>query len=435
MRSTLCALVVVLWGSGAIAAKADTARRRNAVVDVVEKVSAAVVYVGTEQIIESRQRSDPFFELFGIGRERRHSVQSLGSGVILDPAGVVVTNDHVIRGASAIHVVLADGRQLEAEVIGSDADNDLAVLKVVGVKGPLPSAKLGTSADLMIGETTIAIGSPFGLKKTVTVGVLSAIGRSFKADDRVYNAFLQTDASINPGNSGGPLLNSDGEVIGINSAIYAGGQGIGFAIPADKVRRIVDELTQFGKVRPAWVGIEALGLTPSLARSPKWNRNYGAVVAAVESGSPAEKAGIQPGDIIEEVGGSRVEDADDFNVRMRGYPARASVPISVFREGRTIAISVTAVEFPPKLAEGLAWDRLGIRLKQAEGGLAISGVRQSSPAARVGLVPGDVVLRLNNKPMSSIDSFRETLVSAIASKSVLLLVRRGRFAYYVPLPI
>ena len=187
-------------------------------------------------------------------------MQSLGSGVLIDASGIIVTNDHVIRGASAIHVVLADGRQLDAEVVGSDAANDLAVLRVQG-KGPLPAARLGTSADLMIGETVVAIGSPLGLQKTVTVGVLSAIGRSFKADnEQIFDDFLQTDAAINPGNSGGPLLNLDGDVIGINTAILASAQGIGFAIPVDKVRRIVTELKSFGRVRPAWVGIDAVAV-------------------------------------------------------------------------------------------------------------------------------------------------------------------------------
>jgi len=427
------ARVLAVCALGFSEAIADPAHRRSPVVDVVQKVSAAVVFIGAEQIINSRT-SDPFFELFGIGRERRRAVQSLGSGVIIDSNGTVVTNDHVIRGASVIHMVLADGRQLEAEVVGADADNDLAVLKVSG-KGPFPAAKLGTSSDLMIGETTIAIGSPFGLKKTVTVGVLSAIGRSFKADDKVYNDFLQTDASINPGNSGGPLLNIDGEVIGINTAIYASGQGIGFAIPADKVRRIVSELTQFGKVRPAWIGVEADSVNASVARSLGWDRSYGAVVVGVDSGSPAEKAGIQLGDIIEEVAGTQVEDAEDFNVRMRGYPARATVPLTVFRRGTTKTLSILPVEFPPKLAESMAWERLGIRVESAKRGLTISSVRRDSPAARVGLVSGDVILRVNNLETDTVESFREAMISARASKSVLLVIKRGRFAYYVTLPM
>src|SRR5215471_12758996 len=349
-KLTIAAFLLALGGVASPEALAESSRRRDAIVEVVQKVSAAVVYIGTEHIIEPRYRGSFFDEFLGIPSERRRqSVQSLGSGVIIDPAGIIVTNDHVIHGAAAIHVVLADGRQLEAEVVGSDAENDVAVLKIQS-KSPLPAAKLGTSSDLMIGEAAIAIGSPFGLKKTVTTGVVSAVGRSFKADGRVYNDFIQTDASINPGNSGGPLLNIDGEVIGINSAIFASGQGIGFAIPADKVRRIVTELTQFGKVRPAWIGIEAENIHASVARSLGWDRSYGAVVAGVDSGSPAEKVGIQVGDIIEEVAGTQVEDAEDFNVRMRGYPARAAMPLTVFRRGSTQTFSVLPVEFPPKLA-------------------------------------------------------------------------------------
>jgi serine protease Do len=413
---------------------ADSARRRDAIVEVVQKVSPAVVYIGTEHIIEPRYRGSFFDEFLGIPSERRRqSVQSLGSGVIIDPAGTIVTNDHVIHGAAAIHVVLADGRQLEAEVMGSDAENDVAVLKVQS-KTLLPAAKLGTSSDLMIGEPAIAIGSPFGLRKTVTSGVVSAVGRSFKADGRVYNDFIQTDASINPGNSGGPLLNIDGDVIGINTAIYASGQGIGFAIPADKVRRIVAELTQFGKVRPAWIGIHSQDLNASIAQSLGWDRNYGVAVADLDASSPAEQAGLRVGDIIAEVGGTRVEDSEDFNARMHGYPARTGVSLSVFRQGTTLNVSINTVPFPTKLAESLAWDRLGIRVKPGQGGLAISAVRPGSPAARVGISSGDMILRLNNQPMSSMDAFRDAVAGALGARSVLLVVRHGRFSYNLSLP-
>ena len=197
-RSALCCATLAA-GLCSPDALGDLARRRDAVVEVVQRVSPAVVFIGTEHIIERRFRPSFFEEFLGIPSERRRqTVQSLGSGVILDPTGIIVTNDHVIHGAAAIHIVLADGRQLEAEVVGSDTENDLAVLKVQS-KSPLPAAKLGTSSDLMIGETAIAIGSPFGLRKTVTTGVVSAVGRSFKADGRVYNDFLQTDASITRG--------------------------------------------------------------------------------------------------------------------------------------------------------------------------------------------------------------------------------------------
>jgi serine protease Do len=433
-RWLIAGLALALTGMPASDAFGNPARRRDAIVEVVQKASPAVVYIGTEHIIEPRYRGTFFEEFLGIPSERRRqSVQSLGSGVIIDAAGIILTNDHVIHGAAAIHVILADGRQLDAEVIGSDAENDLAVLKVQS-KTPLPVAKLGTSSDLMIGETAIAIGSPFGLRKTVTTGVVSAVGRSFKADGRVYNDFIQTDASINPGNSGGPLLNIDGEVIGINTAIYASGQGIGFAIPADKVRRIVAELTQFGKVRAAWIGIHSQDLAAPLAQSLGWDRYYGVAVSEVDSNSPAEQAGVRAGDIIAEVGGTRVESSEDFNARMRGYPAGTAVALSVFRQGSLRDASINTVPFPPKLAESMAWDRLGLRVKPSQGGLAISAVRPGSSAARVGISSGDMILKVNNQTMSSLDVFRDAVASALGSKSVLLVVRHGQFNYNLSLP-
>ena len=429
-------LVVALLASGP--ASADLARRRDAIVEVVQKVSPAVVYIGTEQEVESRFRGrrSPLEEFFGgMGAdEGRQKIEGLGSGAIIDASGIIVTNDHVIRGASAIHVVLADGRSFEAEVIGSDAANDLAVLKV-NAKDALPTAKLGTSSDLMIGETVVAIGSPFGLSKTVTAGVVSAVGRTFRADGRVYNDFVQTDAAINPGNSGGPLLNVDGEIIGINTAIFGGGaQGIGFAIPADKVRRIVDELTRFGKVRPAWVGIDTMDLAPRVARQLGWDRAYGALVTAVEPDSPAAKAGVKRGDVVAELGGSRIEDAEDFDTRVRGYPARSSFPLVLFREGGVRTVQVTPVEFPARMVEGLAWERLGLRVKDGRGALAVTGVRPGSAAADVGLEPGDIILRVNNQPVPTAEAFREALLTARRGRSVLLLVRRGRYGYHITLP-
>ncbi|HVE84212.1 MAG TPA: trypsin-like peptidase domain-containing protein [Myxococcales bacterium] len=416
-------------------ARADQRTRRNPVVAVVEKVSPAVVYIGTEQIIEERVRGDAWdvFEDFFGPRERRQAVQGLGSGVIIDPSGLILTNDHVIHGASAIHVGLADGRTLQVDVIGADADNDLAVLRVQA-KGPLPAAKLGTSSDLMIGETVVAIGSPFGLSKTVTAGVISAVGRSFKANGRVYNDFIQTDAAINPGNSGGPLLNVDGEVIGINTAIFASAQGIGFAIPADKVKRIVGELTQFGKVRPAWVGIDAQSLQSRLAERLGWDKSHGVVVAGVDPGSPADKAGLQAGDIIADVSGTPVDDPEDFDVRLRSYPAGAQIPLGVFRDGKLAQVGVTAQEFPARLADSLSWDRLGLRVKPGGGGMAVSAVRPGTAAARIGISAGDVILRLNNAPVQSLEAYREALISARQTRSVLVLLRRGRAAYHITLP-
>ena len=414
------------------AARADVARRRSPVVDVVQKVAPAVVFIGTEQVVDRRMRGTPLEEFFfGDGRRpQQQTVQSLGSGVIIDPSGTIVTNDHVIRGASAVHVVLADGRQIDAEVVGADAQNDLAVLRVQS-KTPLPAAKLGTSSDLMIGETVVAIGSPFGLTRTVTSGVLSAMGRSFKANDQLYIDFLQTDAAINPGNSGGPLLNLDGEVIGINTAIFSGAQGIGFAIPVDKVRRIVQELKSFGKVRPAWVGMNAMDLTPPVARQLGWERSDGVVVESVDQGSPAAKAGVKTGDVVADVGGSPVQDADEFQARLRGYPARAPMPLVLFRDGHMVEVTVTPTEFPAEQADAFAWDRLGLRLAPSRGTLAVSAVRKDGQADGFGIDRGDRIVRLNNVALDSLATFREALISARHARSVLVVVRRAGRNYLV----
>lgn len=411
----------------------DLNSRRSPVVQVVEKVSPAVVYVGTVQVVETRFRNRAYDNFFFGPQEERRAVEGLGSGVIIDAAGLIVTNDHVIRGASEIHVVLADGRQLDAEVIGSDADTDLAVLKV-NAKGPLPAAKLGTSSDLMIGETTIAIGSPLGLKKTVTVGVLSALGRTIRDGDRVFNDFLQTDASINPGNSGGPLMNIDGEVIGINSAIVASAQNIGFAIPADKVRRIVAELTQFGKVRASWVGLDVQPLTLELSKRLGWDRTYGALISNVEDGSPAQQAGFQRGDIVTQVGTTQVENADDLSSRLRSLTAKSPMRFGLFRGGQELQLDLAPTEFPQKLVDSTVWDRLGLRLKHERAGMVVTSVRPNSPSGEVGLAPGDVVLRVNQQPVANAEAFREAIIQARGKRSVLLLVKRGSRGYYLTMP-
>ncbi len=240
--------------------------RENEVVKAVRKVSPAVVNISSEYEVYARTNpfsgfaTDPFFDsffkdFFDRGAERRYKKQSLGSGVIIDgKRGFILTNAHVIAKTGKITAVLMDERELEVQIVGADPDSDLAVLRV-NSPNPLPSTEMGDSGDMMIGETVIAIGNPFGFSNTVTTGVISAVNRSIRAEDREYHDFIQTDASINPGNSGGPLLNINGELIGINTAIYAKAQGIGFAIPINKAKRIISDLIQHGEVIPAWIGL------------------------------------------------------------------------------------------------------------------------------------------------------------------------------------
>src|SRR5438552_5475040 len=302
-------------------AESDPARR-SLVVEAVERASPAVVNVSTEQIVERRGSpfpfpQDPFFDEFFRDfvdpRPQRFKTTSLGSGVLVGTDGTIMTNVHVVERASRIHVTLADQREFDATLVGADADADIAVVRVK-TGAALPFIALGRSADLMIGESVIAIGNPFGLSHTVTTGVVSAVGRSLHDEDRTYTDFIQTDASINPGNSGGPLLNIKGELIGINTAIYGKAQGIGFAIPVDRARRVMKDLVSYGEVRRVWIGLVVQDLTPELAQH--FGVRRGVIVAEVEAKSPAADADLERGDAIVKVDGREVASREEFDQRV-----------------------------------------------------------------------------------------------------------------------
>src|SRR5881296_3006493 len=320
-------------------AESDPARR-SLVVEAVEKASPAVVNVSTEQIVEQRGSpfpfpQDPFFEEFFRDfvdpRPRRFKTTSLGSGVIVAADGTIMTNVHVIERASRVRVTLNDQREFDATLVGADADADIAVLRVKA-GGDLPHIPFGTSTDLMIGETVIAIGNPFGLSHTVTTGVVSAVGRSLRDEERTYTDFIQTDASINPGNSGGPLLNIKGELVGINTAIYGKAQGIGFAIPVDRARRVMKDLVSYGEVHRPWIGVLVQDLTPELAQH--FGTRHGVVVAEVEAKSPAAGAGLDRGDAIVKVDGRDVASREEFEQRVGDHAEGDRLTLTLRREGR-----------------------------------------------------------------------------------------------------
>ena len=308
--------ITAFFQMGPQALLSHSADRESPVVKAVRKVSPAVVNISSSYEIRKRVNPfsgfglDPFFEnffrdFFDPRFEQRRQSTSLGSGVIIDgKRGFILTNAHVIERAASIKVVLQDEREFEAQIVGADPDSDLSVLKIDS-NDALPAIEMGSSDDLMIGESVIAIGNPFGFSHTVTTGVISAINRSIRTDDKVFHDFIQIDASINPGNSGGPLLNIDGDLIGINTAIYAKAQGIGFAIPIDKAKKIISDLIQFGEVIQAWIGITVQNLDERLADYLNFPRKKGVMVKAVESGSPAQKAGLQKGDIILSIGNKK----------------------------------------------------------------------------------------------------------------------------------
>src|ERR1051326_6902531 len=289
------------------------ASRRTPVVVVAHNVGPSVVNIQTESTIRRRE-VDPFFDPFGFfgGRDRAYTSQSLGSGFVWTKDGIIVTNNHVVEGASKIAVTFQDGNTVPAKLIGVDPDSDVAVLRVD--KTNVMPAPIGTSSDLLIGETVVAVGNPFGLSGSVTTGVVSATGRSVpsKEEGRTFTDFLQTDASINPGNSGGPLLNIEGRVIGINVMILATGQGIGFAIPVDRAKKVVQDILRYGQVHSAWIGAVTATLTPEEAKRHGLRASKGAIVARVFADSPAAAAGLRAGDVITSVENKPVDSREAF---------------------------------------------------------------------------------------------------------------------------
>ncbi|GIW39535.1 MAG: peptidase [Candidatus Binatia bacterium] len=425
------------------AAPARAAERRTPVVRAVETISPAVVNVWTEQVIERETAPfplfrDPFFEeffrdFFEPYRERLRRT-SLGSGFVVRPDGYILTNQHVVLRGARIRVTFADEREFEARLVGTDSDSDLAVLEIDAPE-PLPVAPLGDSDDLLIGETVIAVGNPFGLSHTVTTGVISAVGRAVKTQQQTFYDFIQTDASINPGNSGGPLVNIEGRVIGVNTAIYQGAQGIGFAIPVNRAKRIMEDLIAYGEVHLPWVGLLVQEMTEDMARHFGLATRQGVLVRDVEDGSPAERAGIRPGDVVLEIDGRRVRTTDEYRQRIRDHSVGSPVELLLWRDGRRLARTVRTQRFPDERADALAWQLLGVRLRETRAGLEIVAVRRGSPAARIGVRPGDILAGLGGVPLDSLDRFRRKLVEIRGNRTVLLSVRRGRSLYHVTVPL
>ena len=346
---------------GGDAGEALNSTRRTAIVTAAERVSPAVVSVN---VITTRVvRSDPFgglfhdefFERFAPPLEYRQRIPGLGSGVIVDADGLILTNEHVVHDAEKITVTLTDGRQLPATLLGSSSTYDLAVLRVKG--GKLPVAPLGQSSGLMVGEWAIAIGNPFGFllndpQPTVTAGVISAMRRDIKSDatsNGVYKNMIQTDAAINPGNSGGPLVNADGEVIGINTFIFTqsgGSLGIGFAIPIDLARRILDEIVRYGRVRAAWPGMQVQEVTAELAQRLGFSEPGGLVATRIENGGPADQAGVKVGDRIRSVNGLAIQTMEDAQRAIYGAGVGDKLKLGLERDGREKNVELTLIEAP-----------------------------------------------------------------------------------------
>jgi serine protease Do len=424
---------------------------------LVESYGPAVVNISVTQNVKTASsgprgfdRNDPFFEFF-----RRFGLpvpdsappsSGLGSGFIIDPNGIVLTNAHVVANASDVTVKLTDRREFTAKVMGVDPQTDVAVLKIDGKN--LPTGKLGDSDKIRVGEWVVAIGSPFGFENSVTSGIVSAKARALP--DGTYVPFIQTDVAVNPGNSGGPLFNLKGEVIGINSQIYSstgGYQGLSFAIPIDMVVTVKDQLLQHGKVTRGRIGVTIQEVNYPLAQSFGLDKAGGALVSSVEKDSPAAKAGVEPGDVILSIDGKPISRSIDLSTYVAEVRPGAAAKLDIWRNGKSLEKKVTvgeakATKVAAADASGEVGGRLGVAVrpldsdeeKQAgvQGGLLVEDV--SGPAAKAGIQPGDIILALNGLPVKSPDELRR-LVEHNGAKTVALLVKRDDARIFVPVKV
>jgi serine protease Do len=444
LRALVLACILGSLAAAGGAAADDPFLRRTAAVRAVEKVGPAVVNVTTEQVSQAQSpfaplMGDPFFDQFFrdfFEPRTPQARQSLGSGVIIDAQRHVLTNEHVVARASKIRITLADGREFSAAVVGADPNNDLAVLQIETAES-LPWAPPGRSDDLLPGEPVIAIGNPFGLSNTVTTGVISAANRSIRTDGRVYHGFLQTDASINPGNSGGPLLNAEGDLIGINTAIYGGAQGIGFAVPIDTARRVVAELIEHGEVTPVWLGLELQDLDPRLRQAfGLGERSQGALVSTLDAGGPAARAGVRRGDVVTKVDGTPVADARAFYEVLARATKGQTLQVELMRESKPQTARLVAEQIPPGAVDELAGRLLGLELEpNPRGGFAVKKVRTGSGSEKIGLAAGDVILRINGRPLEDADALRRSILDLRGRERAILVVQRGPGRYHVAIPL
>ena len=438
---------------------------------LVQQVSPAVVNISTTQKIKHLRGKRPNVQMpdlpedspwgdllrkfFGDenGPMEDYKTQSLGSGFIIDPDGYIITNNHVIKDSDEIVVRLSDRRELKAKLIGADPRSDVALLKIDAKD--LPVVKIGNSDKLMAGQWVLAIGSPFGFDHSVSVGVVSAIGRSLPSEN--YVPFIQTDVAINPGNSGGPLFDLDGEVIGINSQIYSrtgGFMGLAFAIPINVATNVIKQLKEKGRVSRGWLGILIQDVNRELAESFGMKEPMGAVVLKVLDDSPAEKAGFKIGDVVVDFNGKPINRSSDLPIAVGSTPVGQTAKVKVIREGKTIVLQVKIAELPAedKLAsveseesEPAKSNRLGIavedltsdqrhRMDVKKGGVIVTEVTDG-PASDAGIHRGDVLLKLDSRDIKSVKQFRELLPKLPVGKAVPILIQRGGSPIFLALKI
>jgi len=442
---------------------------------VVKHAMPAVVNISSSKVVKNPEMGgpnglfdDPFFRRFFGGRmpqqqPRERRAESLGSGVIVSPDGYILTNNHVVEGATQVKVSFTDQREFPAKVIGTDKATDVAVLKID--QRNLPVLALSDSSRAQVGDVVLAIGDPFGIGQTVTMGIVSATGRSLGGQIEQYEDFIQTDAAINPGNSGGALINARGELVGINTAILAGdtggNQGIGFAIPINLARNVMDQIIQHGKVTRGFIGILPQEVTPDIARGFGSPNLKGVAVAEVVPDSPAAKAGLQVGDVITAINGNAVTDVNQFRLQVAGMSPGTRIDLRVNRNGRDETVPLTLTELTAKNAgvngnhddnepnatpqegeksalQGVSVQTLSPDLRQQlqlpsdiKSGVVVGEVDQSSRAAEAGLQQGDVIVQVNRKPVANVSQFNAAVRAGGSNGSTLLLVRRGNGALFM----
>lgn len=427
-----CASVFAL--APAVVLAKPSAARMTPVVRAAENVSPAVVNIisaHSERPSSLELFFDSGFDPYGRGAQRKRV--SLGSGIIVDgEAGLVLTNAHVISDGDEIMIRLRDGREFPAKIIGIEGDFDLAVLKITDAPN-LPSAPLGDSSDLMPGETVIAIGNPFGFAHTVTTGVISALDRSIRASSGMLTDLIQTDAAINPGNSGGPLLNIEGSLIGVNTAIDARGEGIGFAIPINKAKRVLDGILGRGGVEPLWLGLSGEDVTPRVASALGLKSPEGLIVTGVTPGTPAAKAGIKPGDVILSLNSARVRDRRDYVGALRNQTGEQTLVAEYLRDGKTARVSLIPAKFDAAIAAKLMERRWGLTVRDNGRAVVVSGARKDSPASF--LRKGDVILGVAGERVKSLKDFNRAFHHERMARQVVLLVERNGQTYYARLVI